>query len=559
MTILAGLYAPGGWTAQDQRLADEIRTQISRTETDVPAVFFDEALFACKVDIGAFGEPAWHEDADWFATLTGRPLLGGADRGADLRSLCVADPGRVIGLGGHGAFCALVYAKASRELRLLTDPLGLRPFYVCEIDGRWLFSTSLRVIAGLSIDLALDLHGISEAATLGYFLLDHSPYHGVLGAPPGADWTFDAEGIAAGCYVPWKDLERPASDLEPGLAGVHAAFEGAVTAYLAGGNGRELVNLSGSLNSRLIAAALKRRGVQLHGLASTAADPVARYCTTTFADANLIPLTLVETPVPLGCTEERVAIVLEGQGATPASAVARPRTVWTGKGGAIGTSLFALDETDVELARWGNATRLADRHIARAQIALPPRIICNYSVLEDGIRTALIAALGAMPGLSQAHALALFLSIQHQRRHLVLQREDIDRHRVELNLPLSSPRLAWAVLALNSESMREHSAYRALIERHYPEVMATPWRSSPGQLVCPLAIPPAAGRLRPWRRSGPVRRALIARSWRVLREWPLPPGVMDRRGFAITLALTASRLREGIYSLKLADGFTRWM
>ena len=560
MTILAGLFSPDGWTPEDDRLADEIRTHITRDGVDPRGEFFDRTLFACKVDIGAFGEPAWFEDDRWFGTLTGRPLLGGADRQADLESLCVPDPGRVIGLGGHGVFCALVYDKGSRVLRLLTDPLGLRPFYVCEIAGRWLFSTSLRVIAALSIDLSLDLHGIAESATLGCFLLDHSPYHGVLGAPPGADWAFDAEGLVTACYCPWKELERPALDLESGVEGIAAAFEAAVTAHLAGGDGRELVNLSGSLNSNLIAAALRRRGVQVHGLAAPTADPVAHYCISTFADANLIPVTLLDPPSPLCSTEERAAAILDqpGAGGLPDD-LARPRAVWTGKGGSIGTGLVALEDTDIELARWGNATRLADRHIARAGIALPPRIICNYRVLEQGVRTALIAALGTFPGLSQAHALLLFLSIQHQRRHLVLQREEIDRHRVELILPLCSPRLNWAVLALTCESMRRHAAYRALLDRYYPEVMEVPWRSSPGQLACPLPIPAAVRRKRTWRRSGGMRRTILARAWRFLREWPVPPGVMDRQGFAITLALTASHLREGVYSLKLADGFARWM
>jgi len=559
MTILAGIFSPGGWTAQDQQLADEIRTHISRTDSDVREQFFDGTLFACKVDIGAYGEPAWHDDEAWFATLTGRPLLGGADRRSDLRSLCGPDPGRVIAAGGHGVFCALVYDKAARQLRLLTDPLGLRPFYVCEQAGRWLFSTSLRVIAALSMDLTLDLDGVSEVATLGYFLLDHTPYGEVRGAAPGACWTLDSTGLQRASYLAWQDLNGEPLGLAEGAAAVHAAFEAALSAGLAGGDGREAVSLSGSLNSRLIAAALKRRGVLVEGLAIAAADPVSRYCTSTFAREQGLALSLVDVEGHTMSLEGRVGHHWRHAGADLCRELARPRVVWTGKGGSVGMGVLPIDETDVELARWGDATKLADRFIERTAVALPPRIICNYRVLEQNLRTSLIASLGAFPGLSQERALMLFLTIQHQRRHFILQREEVDRHRVELHLPFCSPLVAWAALALAIEDMRDYHAYRHLIERYYPEVMASPWRSSPGHLPCPLPIPVKVKGRRFRRKPDPARRATLKRAWRLVREWQMPAGVLDRKGLALTCALTQAHLREGIYSLRLAVTFARWL
>jgi len=558
MTILAGIFSPDCWSAQDQGLADEIRIQISRVATDVRQVFFDDTLFVCKVDIGAYGQPAWHETAAEFATLIGRPLLGGPDRQSDLETLNCRDPGpRIVG-DCHGAFCALLYDRPAGRLRLLTDPLGLRPFFVYALPGRWLFSTSLRVLQSLSIDLALDLNGVAEVATLGYFLLDHTSYTEVTGAPPAACWTFDRTGLKRTDYLVWQDLDEVVARDE-GIAAIHGACESALTAELVGNDGTAVVSLSGSLNSNLIAAALRRRGVRVFGVAADAGDGRSGDCAAAFAEANAIPLIKVSSAAGFMSLEKRLGLHWDQSAAPPDLPTPRPHLVWTGKGGSVGTGTMALSPADADLARWGDAAKLVDRWMQRADIHLPPRIIVNYEILEANLRANLIAAIGAFPGLSQARSLMLLLSLQHQRRHQVLQREDIDRHRIELQVPLSSPQVARAALALPIEDLSEGTVFRLLLERHYPEVMATPWRSSPGQLPCPLPIPsPVKGRMR-WFAQDPRRRATLRHAWQLAREWPVPPGVLRRTGFVITLALTAAHVREGIYSLQRAEAFARWL
>ena len=559
MTILAGIFAPTGWRAQDQQLADEILIHCSRNETDQRQTFFDGALFVCKVDIGAYAEPAWREDAAWFATLTGRPLLGGPDRQSDLDRLCCPDPGPAIAACCHGPFCALVYDRVARQLRLLTDPLGLRPFYVREQEGCWLFSTSLRVFQSLPIELELDLNGVAEVASLGYFLLDHTPYVGIHGAAPGEYWTFSSSGVQRFCYMVWSELDGEPMGLAEGVDAVHAAFEAALTAGLNGGHDDAVVSLSGSLNSSLIATALKRRGVRVHGVTTTAADPVSCFCVTSFAQANDIPLPLVAGATPGTTLEEQLGVNWTQADAAVYQGISKPRMVWTGKGGSVGMGTVAIDATDVEVARWGDANMLVDRFMRRTAVNLPPRIIQNYRRLEAQLRVNLVATLGSFTGLSQMRSLMLFLTLAHQRRHFVLQREAVDLHRIEPQAPLCSPKVTWAALALTIEDVRGYAAYRRLIQCYYPEVMATPWRSSPGHLVCPLPIPVRPKVRARWLKQSPARRATLNRAWRLLRDWAVPPGVLHRDGLAITLLLTETHLREGIFSLQRAEVFARWL
>ncbi|HYN78156.1 MAG TPA: hypothetical protein VES73_10230 [Lamprocystis sp. (in: g-proteobacteria)] len=559
MTILAGIFAPTGWRAQDQQLADEILIHCSRNETDQRQTFFDGALFVCKVDIGAYAEPAWREDAAWFAALTGRPLLGGPDRQSDLATLCCPDPGPAIADRCHGPFCAVVYDRVAQQLRLLTDPLGLRPFYVSEQEGRWLFSTSLRVLQSLPIDLELDLNGVAEVASLGYFLLDHTPYTGVRGAAPGECWTFGRTGLQRTCYMVWSNLDGAPLGLEEGVDRVHRAFESALTAGLSGGDADVVVSLTGSLNSSLIAAALKRRGVRVHGMTTAAADPVSRYCVTTFAQDNAVPLLPVAEATPGTTLEERLGWHWSQADAAIYRGIPKPRVVWTGKGGSVGMGSLEIDAADVELAHWGNADMLVARFMARTSVNLPPRIIKNYRDLQDHLRADLVTTIRSFRGLSQARSLMLFLTLAHQRRHFVLQREAVDLHRIELQAPLCSPKVTWAALALTIEDLRGFAAYRRLIQSWYPEVMSTPWRSSPGHLVCPLPVPVRTTRRERWLKQDPTRRATLNRAWRLLREWPVPPGVLHWSGLAITLLLTETRLGEGIYSIQRAEVFARWL
>lgn len=569
MTIFAGLYSPEGWTGADRDLADAIREQISRADRDPRQTFFDGTLFVCKVDIGAYAEPAWQEDATLVATLAGRPLLGGANRQADLLALCGpplagpradAPPPPALLTGAQGSYCALIYRRPARRLRLLTDPLGLRPFYVCDLGGRWLFGTSLRIFRGLPIDLALDLDGVAEAATLGYFLLDHTPYTTVRASPPGACWTLDRGGLARADYQEWRALEVPHPDPEQGARSLHAAIESALDAWLAGRQGPAPVVLSGSLNSRLVAAALQRRGVEVLGLCDAGADARARFCCETFARERGIPLARIpqaQAPAAPESLEHRLGRLWARGAAHPD--LPRPRPVWTGKGACLGPGAAALDEADIEAARWGDPDRLALRYMERRGLALPARIVCDYAPLQDNLRANLIASLQAFAGLSQPRAFLLLLALQHQRRHLILQREDLDLHRVELQTPLASPGVARAVLALALEDMQGCAAYRRLIERYYPEVMASPWCSSPGRLPCPLPIPSEApGRRRPARRD-PRRLATLRSAWELVRHWELPPGVIDRRGLAITWALTRAGISNGLYSLEKAEVFSRWL
>lgn len=559
MTILAGVYSPTAWTAGDQVLADAIQTHLSRRPEDPRTLFSDGCLFVCMIDIGVYGEPAWLVDEERVATLTGRPMLGGADRAADLERLASADPCAAAVHDAKGSFCALIYRRRERRLRLLTDLAGLRPFFVAEYDGRWIFSTSLRLFRELPLELEVDLDAVSELATLGYFLLDHTPYVSVRGAAPGECWELGPEGLSRSCYMPWGDLDREEYTLDEGVEAMREAFEAGIDASLASSAGPELVSLSGGLNSALIAAALRRRGVDVQAVASASADPISRYCATTFADSQGIPVSLMPTVGVGWSLEQRLGHAVDAMDARQRAQMRRPRVAWTGKGGSVGLGAVQIDSTYAEAARWRDKGRLVQDFMQRSGVALPPRIIPGYQALEDGLRRHILATLSSFEGLSQSRSFMLFLSLVRQRRHFVMQREDVDLHRIELHTPFCSPQVLRAALRLPIESVRDFTAYVTLIRRHYPQVMASPWRSSPGRLECLLPMPPEARPRFPWFERDPARRADLARAWSLVRHWDLPSGVLNRAGLAFTCAVTETRLREGIYSIRRALVFSDWL
>lgn len=233
---------------------------------------------------------AVHEDGDLLIVVEGR-LYGPPDAitVATLTAMAraaLATPPDVARLARwiaavDGDFVLVAAARADERVALLNDRLARLPIYYHVSGGRALASREMRVLLTALPAPRLDRDGVAQFLCLGYpiggaTLLEgvrHLPPATLLRLPEGQTTTVlehDFEAPVAGADAP---------DLPERLAA--ALIEACRTR--AEPQGRNIVSLSGGIDSRLAAAGLTRAGcpavaythTDLHGLASRDAD-VAR-------------------------------------------------------------------------------------------------------------------------------------------------------------------------------------------------------------------------------------------------------------------------------------------
>src|SRR2546428_2507390 len=189
MTILAGAFSRHAGVSLPNGLCDALPRAISRHPCDQVTVFRDERCLLAKVDIGAYGEPAFRKNAlGSVVVLAGEPLLApGYDsasrsRTEDLHRLHDAwDREDWSSLAwAQGVFCAAHYSPTAGCVTLLTDKLGVRPIYFWT-DARYMvFASALRILEAVrEVPKEMSLIAVTELATLGFPLGDRTPYAGI--------------------------------------------------------------------------------------------------------------------------------------------------------------------------------------------------------------------------------------------------------------------------------------------------------------------------------------------------------------------------------------------
>src|SRR5438874_2138025 len=256
MTIFAGLFCRHGGARVGDSTCDALRRTLSRDIRDTVSEFRDARVFLAKVDIGAYGEPAFLvRPGGSVSLLAGEPLLATGDprvargRSADLALLHDSwDRSDCSSLAGaRGVFCAVHYHPDAGRLTLVTDKLGVRPLYYWIGEDHVIFATAMRVLEALAeVPKQMDLRAVTEAACFGFPLGDRTPYQGVRALRAAEVVQVSGAGVARSQYWRWDDIppaRRPQQEL---LQEAYDRFTAAVacrrrgdrttTAFLRGGD-----------------------------------------------------------------------------------------------------------------------------------------------------------------------------------------------------------------------------------------------------------------------------------------------------------------------------------
>jgi asparagine synthetase B (glutamine-hydrolysing) len=210
-------------------------------------------------------------DGDWIAVFDG--VLFGGD-GAALATKSYAQitlesflmQGEDFASGLRGSFATAFYDRRERRLWLYSDPFSSKPIYYLQYEEGFYFASELKALLAEGT-LPAELHddALREAFAMGYVCGSKTLIRGVERLPPGSFIRFDGgQGIVSnGVYFSIRDesLNLDQVDKEERLAGaLRLAVDRGLDFGGASGSA-SLFTLSGGLDSRMVCALAKERGV----------------------------------------------------------------------------------------------------------------------------------------------------------------------------------------------------------------------------------------------------------------------------------------------------------
>ncbi|MBA3557831.1 MAG: hypothetical protein H0W30_04445 [Gemmatimonadaceae bacterium] len=556
MTLIAGLFSRHADTPIPDSACNELAREISRHSQDRVEMFRDRRACIAKVDVGAFGEPAWLSNAGSVTAVAGCPLIGGTDarqaRSKDTAAVheCASKGEWGLLAQTRGVFSAAHYSPGPARLILATDRLGVRPVFVWVGDQLVAFASQLRLLEAMSIvPKEMDVRAVTEMIGLGFPLADRTPYSGIVLLHAGEVLSVTDEAVVRHRYWRWDDVAPSSRSVDELAKEAYRDFEGAVRRRL-GGDRTTAAYLSGGLDSRAIVAQLRRNDARVYtfnfGLPGTLDDVLstefARLIGTIHERGKREPTDPQWSAMMASCwtaTQRRAN--------NPAE---HPGLVWSGDGGSVSLGHVYLTEPLVAMLRAGDQNGAIQKFLERQGASVPRRLLkplvaqAVKSVLHDGIREELERLRGSDPG----RRFHIFLMLNDQRRHLANHFETIDLHRLEFQLPFFDGRFLETVMSAPLDACLGHRFYMKWLDHFRAEVKAVPWQAYPGHEPCPLPMP--AGTTSQWEQTHVARlragrrRQAIERGRRVLSAADFPEAIIERNFLRLTTLLYRLGIRD---------------
>lgn len=474
MATLAGYFSFDSALADKKSMVNKlVRHFESYPSQDVNRFTCNHGVML-QYDFDAYKQPAWLHNDLQVATLIGHPLITG-NRSNDLATLaCNLDCLDETLMRSDGVFNYVQYNTEHEQLILATDPLAVRPFYYMHINNGLLFSTQLGLFKELGVNLTQNCAALSELATLGYTLLDHTPYNEVHRASPAELLSFDRSGPIKRNYLDWQALAQQKLDLGDAIAGLDQAFKSTVEKACKIDT-TLLSTLSDGLDSRVINTQLSKMGKKIKAVhLNCARDQIKKQLIEFTQEHDIVLATLNPEHHHLDSLEA-ILSTLPKSHPKFMEEITRPTLAWVGHGGNSSLGLTNYTDEVYEAAKSNDLKCLVHKFLEQQQGYLPKSVINHAAELQKELVENLSKAIGQFQSLGLEKAMQLFLLLNEQHHHLDTIFESIDLYKVEYCCPFYSHRVIESALALPVEKVRNHSFYHTWVNYAYPQICKHPW------------------------------------------------------------------------------------
>ena len=516
-----------------------------------------EAAILAKIDIGVFGEPAMIREEASVTMVAGEPLFirGNAQSSrvgdtsilhealASNRYACLRD--------ARGTFSCANYVRESHRLVLATDKLGVRPIYWWSDADTVVFSSTLRLLEELHwVTKRPDLRGMAEQVAFGFALGSRTPYEGISLLRPGELLECSAEGIASSEYWKWQNLRPSEENVDTLTARAYDSFVESVRVRQRGDR-YATAFLSGGLDSRCVVAALRANGVGVHTFNFARPGTEDRIYGADLARAagTVHEEKLMDDEIDVRWSS-MIANARDASEQSIKTQVERPGLIWSGDGGSVGLGHVYIRPSIAELCLAGDLGAAANAYVA-AERAVPPKRLLNSAVgpvMSEAPRTGVIDELKRLQTSDLLQTFYLMLLHNDQHRHLFTHFEDIDLHRIELQLPFFDADFLTMVATIPIQARLYHRLYNEWI-KHFPSYVAgIYWQAYPGHAPCP--VPGARDLAYQWdpsfnaKKRRDARRKTVRIAMRTLLSPDFASAIMNRRTLAMAALVQLIGLRD---------------
>lgn len=569
MTIFTGAISLRPNEALPDDLLAALRDNVSRHSGDERIEASAPGFFVTKVDIGAFGAPAFIRDAAGSVTaFAGEPLMreGEGDstwnRARDLELLHpLLAEGDTNGLRRcRGTFCGMHFNAKDGALSLFVDQMGVRPLYLWVGPKFAVFSTALRVLEALPmVPKQFDVRGVAEISTFAFPLSDRTAYLGINMLKSGQMVRIRNGQVVRQFYARWDGKLDTTTPYEQTVDNAYSKFIKAISRRHRN-NKVAPAFLSGGLDSRVIVGGLHANGSDVYTVNYAPDGSQDQVFAALVAKQLGIHYTQIETNadnVSQGYRKDAVGKWLKQ---TFEGAKEKSPLVWSGDGGSVALGHVYMTRAIADAMQRGDI----DQAIALFTTGVSPRIIkrdVRGSVTNlpmQGVREELLD-IECADGGRRFH---LFLMLNDQRRHLARHFEDIDVERIEFQLPFFDAEFLDSVLRLPNEPLMFHNFYMDWLARFPNGLNMIPWQAYPGHVPCTLPSPP--GLKYQWeeyydkKMYKQMRHATAQLGMKMLTDSRFPGHIVSRPSLAAAVVLTRLGVGDYSYLIKTASTFHQY-
>jgi asparagine synthase (glutamine-hydrolysing) len=578
--MLAGIFSRSREYSLQESVCAELQKLISRNPADKALTFSDGRCFLAKIDIGAYGEPAFHRDLSGSVSLlAGEPLLDvdGDDtfrtRTQDLELLNQSWDRADWKLLSRtrGIFCAVHYQPKLGRLHLISDKLGERPMYYWSDNKYVIFSSAWRVLEGLvEVPKEMSLRAVTEISAFGYPLGDRTAYVNIVRLKAGEVVQVSDDSIARSQYWRWDDIQQSSSSEDEIVRDAYESFTVAVKRRVQRDT-TTIAFLSGGLDSRCVVAALRAMNIKVHTFnfaPNGTQDKVfgaefARLAGTIHHEDGRIREAKLDlglwAPLPMALAEASRAS--EDLRSAPPE---RPQIVWCGHGGSVGVGHVYLSRSMVEPLRAGRREEAINIYLKEQGACVLTKLLkfdkCGPldAVLQQGI----IEELEDIHCEDPVRGFHVFLMLNDQRRHLSNWYEHIDLHRFEFHEPFYDAVFLEKVLAAPIDFCLEHKFYTKWFSRFAPVTQSVPWQAYPGHEPCPLPVPKELGYQ--WGAAGvyeagdPLKAQVLRLADEMLAADCFPHELLNKNYLRLVSWIYRTGLRNYGYAIRVAGTYYKY-
>lgn len=575
MTLIAGIISRKRDLTVSRSVCDVLRKTISRDPADEITVFDDKRSYFVKLDISAFSEQSHKIGQNAALTLlTGEPLLDSEghekwhSREKDLVSIHekLSDRDFNILRNANGAFSAVHYDPAMGKVDLIADKLGLRPLYFWIGDDYLIFASALRILEQIKeIPKAMDVRAVTQMVGLGYALGERTPYSDIHMLRGGEVVTVTEKEVSRQKYWRWDEIQLLDTSEDKLLGELYGRFNQAISRRIRTDK-TTAAYLSGGLDSRCIVAALRDKNVRVHTFNFARPHTQDQVFGLQFADK--IGAAHEEIPKKAGdLVPDYSALMSDVWRATnsnSSSPAERPAIVWSGEGGSVALGHVHLTEKIVDLMRKGRIDEAINEYLTRESAQVSRRLFRGEIAeqLSRSINNDIREELEYFNCHDPARNFYLYLLLNDQHRKLANHFENIDRHRLEFQLPFFDSSFVALIASIPIDICLGHKLYIKWLSLFQPAVTKVPWQAYPGHEPCSVPVPDGldyqwANKYQSSEHAARKRRVMDLAS-ELLRSTDFPKEILSKRNLRFASLMHASRLRDYQYLIGPAHTYLHY-